>query len=79
MPYNCKGCGKCCIWTTFKDKSFHDFFFFFPDSMKLIYGRCSNLNENNECMIYNIRPESCVKIQRGDNSCLNMLSQFENN
>jgi Fe-S-cluster containining protein len=79
IPDNCKGCGKCCIWLILKDKPFHDFCPNCPDSMKLIYGRCSNLDDNNECMIYDIRPDGCRSFEKGDVSCLSFLESFENN
>lgn len=72
IPKSCKGCGKCCIFEGLN----------IPDGV--IIGefiikdnRCIHLNNNNECDIYENRPNICRGTKRGGEACLNALKRYE--
>lgn len=41
-----------------------------------IAGNCPNLTDDNECAIYETRPEACRTLEPGDSECTNMRRKY---
>lgn len=74
VPNDCKGCGKCCIWTAKKSIPVATLCKQCPTNLTFYYGRCEHLTEDNKCKIYNQqRPAACDNMVKGSDGCLEAI------
>ena len=75
IPEDCKGCGKCCIKVSDKDKPVSNTCGNCKPKLTFYYGRCEHLNSNNECELYHgDRPKACQDFQRGSQGCIEAIA-----
>jgi hypothetical protein len=81
VPEICKGCGKCCMLLLMKDVSVYEFHT--GDSkleiLNIIYGKCEYLDDNDECLINDTKPQCCKNLTRESSQCLDFLRIYEEN
>ena len=81
VPQDCKGCGKCCMLLTAKPLSVYVKETGDPTLpfLEIRCGRCQFLDDNNECIIHDTKPQRCKDGVRGSYRCLESLKSYESN
>jgi hypothetical protein len=81
IPGFCKGCGKCCMLVLKRETPIYEFHT--GDSnleiLNIIYGKCEYLDDKNECMINDKKPQCCKDLTRESMQCLDFLRMYEEN
>lgn len=81
IPQDCKGCGKCCMLLTSTNTPEIRNYNGDPKLpvLKIYYGRCQYLDDSNECLINDIKPQQCKDLIKGTHRCLESLKSYEIN